>query len=198
MRRGLGLLVPALLFPFLIVSMIAGCANAPAKIEMVTVPGLVGQSLEEAQSLLRESGLETGEKLQAYSDTVPAGMIVSTAPASGEQLEEGSSIVITTSLGPEKVAVPPLLGKTETDASASLQALGLLAETRWSYNEQVAAGMVCGMEPVPDTSIPRGSKVILTVSQGSAYVTCDTCSGRGTVTTSETCPECGGTGTCYT
>ncbi len=198
MDRWLRLLTPITLLPLVVFSIISGCSTSAAKIELTTVPAVAGQSSDAALALIQDVGLSIGEQNLAYSDTVPSGMVISTTPAGGEELETGSSLDIVISLGPEMVSLPALLGTVEAEAAASLQALGLLAEIRRIYNEKVHAGLVCDMEPDPNSSVPRSSKVVLIVSQGSAYITCTTCGGQGTVTTSETCPECGGTGTCFT
>jgi serine/threonine-protein kinase len=165
---------------------------------MSTVPQLVGLTPQEAQGRLAEAGLGVGETSGTYTDAVPPGMIVSTHPACGVDIERGSSVTLTLSKGPEMVAIPSLLGHAEADALAALRAQGFQVELQQAYDESVGAGLVCAMEPAPDTSVARGSRIAVTVSQGSAYVTCGTCGGDGAVTAAITCPECGGTGLCDT
>lgn len=112
----LKLLLPVTLLPLLIISIIASFSNSSSgavQDELVTVPGVVGLSLEKAQGLLQEFGFEVGESREAYSDTVPAGMIISTTPAGGGELEKGSMVIVTASLGPEAAFEPPALGSTD-------------------------------------------------------------------------------------
>ena len=178
-------------------SLLAGCGKSAPTIEMVQVPALVGMGQQEALDSIEAAGLRVGEIRETYSDEVPAGDVISTSPDSGE-LAAGSYIDLTVSKGPEIVAVPSLVGTSEADALASLQAQGFQVEVLYGYNESVGAGLVCAMEPASGTSLPLGSTVAVTVSQGSAYVTCGTCGGDGTAVTTQTCPDCGGAGVCYT
>ncbi len=194
-RRLVVAFVPSLL---LCLSFLAGCNRAAPAIDLVQVPQLAGMTPQEAQERLGESGLEAGGIREVYSDAVNAGRIVSSSPSSGEEAAKGSAVALTVSKGPEMVSVPALLGSTEADALAALQALGLQAEVQRVYNESMGAGLVCSTEPAPKTAIMRGSKVAVTVSLGSAYVACGTCGGDGTAVSVVTCPECGGTGTCDT
>lgn len=182
----------------LTISILSGCGAKAPVIEMVTAPDLAGLTLQDAQGLLQEAGLEMGVTREAYSDTVPSGEIVSSTPSAGEELEKGTAVVITVSKGPEMIPVPELLGSAEADALAALQAQGFMVELQQVYNESVGAGLVCSMEPAPSTVAVHGSNVVLTISLGSAYVSCSTCGGNGSITTSVTCPDCGGTGQCFT
>jgi beta-lactam-binding protein with PASTA domain len=192
-----GLVAVFALTVMLAVSLLAGCGQSAPAIEMVPVPSLAGMGQQEALDSIGAAGLQVGEIEEMFSGEVPTGTVISAMPDSVE-LEKGSYIDLAVSKGPEMVAIPPLLGAAEADALASLQSQGFQAEVSRSYNESVGAGLVCAMEPAPDTAIPRGSTVAVTVSQGSAYVTCGTCGGDGTVISTRTCPDCGGTGVCYT
>jgi beta-lactam-binding protein with PASTA domain len=186
------------LLALLLASIMAGCGTQAPVIEMVAVPGLTGLTVQDARVLLQEEGLETGETLEEYSATVPPGEIISSTPSTGDELDKGTPVDLTVSKGPETIPVPALLGSAEADALAALQAQGFQAEVQRIYNESVGAGLVCAMEPVPNTTALRGSKIVVTISLGSAYVSCSTCGGDGTIATTTTCPDCGGSGECYT
>ncbi|MDR1766273.1 MAG: Stk1 family PASTA domain-containing Ser/Thr kinase [Lachnospiraceae bacterium] len=67
---------------------------------MVSVPDLSGISLEEARQQLAALHLAQGDVTEEHSDTVAAGMVIRNERAS-EQVEEGSGINLTVSLGPE-------------------------------------------------------------------------------------------------
>jgi beta-lactam-binding protein with PASTA domain len=176
----------------------AGCGQSAPTVELATVPELAGLTSQEAGGLLQEAGLEMVTASEVFHDTVPPGTIISTRPASGEETEVGSTVELTVSKGPDVLPAPSLLGSPEVDALAALQAQGFQVEVVRDYNESVRVGSVCAMDPAPNTSLKRGSKVILTISLGSAYVTCGTCGGDGEVITTVTCPDCGGTGLCDT
>jgi len=198
LRVKCGTLAAAMLLLLPLTLLLAGCGQSAPVVELAAVPDLAGLTTQQAGDLLREAGLEMVTAMEVFHDTVPQGTIVSTAPSSGEEIEVGSTVELTVSKGPDVLPVPALLGSAETDALAALQAQGFQAEVLRDYNESVNGGSVCAMDPAPSTSLKRGSKVVLTVSLGSAYVTCGTCGGDGEITTTVTCPDCDGTGTCFT
>lgn len=180
------------------ISILAGCGEKTPVIEMVTAPDLAGLTVPDAQSLLQEAGLEMGVTGETYSNTVPSGEIVSSTPSAGDELAKGTAVDLTVSKGPEMIPVPALLGSAEAEALAALQAQGFQVELQRIYDESVSTGLVCAMEPAPSIAVAHGSKIVVIISLGSAYVSCGTCGGDGIVTTTVTCPDCGGTGQCYT
>ena len=198
MKNRLFAVVGVALFAALL--LMVGCSSAQNASntagEMVLVPDLAGLTFEQAQAKLQESGL--GIERQEQDSDMPNGSIISTTPASGEELAEGQPVVILVSRGPQMVSRPSLLGKSEADASAVLSSLGLQPNLKRNYSEQVKASLVYATEPAPDSSVAAGSTVTLNISLGSAYVKCGTCGGSGAITSTRTCPTCNGTGTCYT
>lgn len=186
----IALLLPAYL--------LAGCGRAAPRVRMVAVPEVAGMTAEEAEAALVGAGLEMGTVSEAHTDAVTAGKVISSNPAAGEEIEEGSRVDLVISKGPEWVVLIDLVGKAESEAVSALQAQGFQVSVERAYHESLASGLVCSMDPDPGTALARGTTVVLTVSLGSAYVTCRTCGGRGKITTSVDCPECGGTGICYT
>ncbi len=198
MRVKSGALAVAMLLLLPLTLVLAGCGQSAPAVELAAVPELAGLTPQEARDMLREAGLEMITVSEIFHDTVPPGTIVSTIPACGVEIEVGSTVELTVSKGPDMLPVPSLLGSAEADALAALQAQGFQAELLRDYSESVSGGSVCAMDPAPNTSLKRGSRVILTVSLGSAYVTCGTCGGDGEITTTVTCPDCDGTGTCFT
>lgn len=72
-------------------------AEAPST---ATVPNLTGLSVQEAQNQLSEAGLTLGQQGESYSDTVPAGQIISQNSNVGEELDRGATVDVTISAGP--------------------------------------------------------------------------------------------------
>jgi hypothetical protein len=68
--------------------------------EVAKVPDLVGLSYPEAETSLEESGYLLGGVQEAYSETVPAGMIMKQDSPPGTTLEPNSYVYLTTSVGP--------------------------------------------------------------------------------------------------
>ncbi len=78
-------------------------AEAPAT---VTVPDLTGLSVQQAEASLSEADLVLGEQGEAYSASMPAGLILSQSSAAGTEVERETSVGVTVSLGPEPAPVP--------------------------------------------------------------------------------------------
>jgi len=80
-------------------------ATAPEP-ETVYVPNVVGQSLNTAQNQLLAAGL-TPRVEQANNNTVPINYVISTDPASGTAVEEGTIVTVVVSMGPVGGTTPP-------------------------------------------------------------------------------------------
>ncbi|NPV59686.1 MAG: PASTA domain-containing protein [Actinobacteria bacterium] len=159
------------------------------------MPETAGLNVAEAEAALHEAGLKLGALVEDFSDAVPRGKVVSSEPGSGSHVELGSEVELTVSRGPEKVTVPSVLGMAEAEAVSILDELGFRVEIKRAYSEDTAPGLACGLDPSPGTVAANGSAITLTISEGSAYVTCSNCNGSGILTSSSTCARCGGTGT---
>ncbi len=72
--------------------------NDTPQIETVTISSLIGKSKAEAQSYCNNNGL-TANFVDAYSDNIAEGRVISTNPSAGTTIEKGKSITITISLG---------------------------------------------------------------------------------------------------
>lgn len=70
--------------------------------ESVEVPDVSGMTEEEAVNTLEDKGFVT-EIVEEFSDTVEAGLVISTNPRAGKTVAHGTSITITVSKGPEIV-----------------------------------------------------------------------------------------------
>lgn len=67
---------------------------------VVLVPNVVGQTQSTAQSMITGALLVVGTITQAYSDTVPAGRVISQNPVGGSTAVVGSAVNLTISQGP--------------------------------------------------------------------------------------------------
>jgi eukaryotic-like serine/threonine-protein kinase len=141
-------------------------------VQQVRVPQIVGQPEETARTLLTDADLVPGTATQEPSDTVAAGLIISSDPAPGEDADVGSTVNYVVSSGAEAIAIPAeIVGRPEAEARQILQTAGLQAAPR-SQQERSdqPAGTVIGSDPEPGTELARGSAVTLIVSQGEVAV----------------------------
>lgn len=129
-------------------------------------PSVINASQAEASEIAEANGM-TIVFTEQYSETVPAGLVISTAPAPGEKAIRGSQIAAVISLGPERFAVPTLVGLSLDDAKAALTAVNLRAGTiSEAWDESVPAGIVVWASHAEGEPLKRDSLVDLTVSKG--------------------------------
>ncbi|HOC72027.1 MAG TPA: PASTA domain-containing protein, partial [Candidatus Hydrogenedentes bacterium] len=108
---------------------------------------------------------------ESYSATVPAGEVMSQTPAAGTEVLPGAAVDIEVSLGPAPVAVPNVVGLTQSAAEAALAGAGLtLGAVTESYSATVPAGEVMSQTPVAGAEVALGTAVAIEVSLGPAPV----------------------------
>lgn len=91
----------------------------------VRVPNLAGMSTSQAQESANSSGLIVSIEDKFYSATIPAGKVISQAPAADTRVRRGWRVRVAESLGPQRVTIPDLLGQSERAATINLQRRGL-------------------------------------------------------------------------
>jgi serine/threonine-protein kinase len=67
----------------------------------VSVPSVIGRTLKEAKSILKDAGLSVGSTTKEYSDRYEKGTVISQDPSKGNSLVKGSSVNLVLSLGEE-------------------------------------------------------------------------------------------------
>ena len=140
----------------------------------VAVPDLVGKSPAAARMIAEQSGLEVSVERQYYSPTVPEGKILSQLPPAGSQVRRGWEIRVAESLGPQRVAIPNLLGQTERVADINIRRRGLdvgaIAQTQLP---DVPEGQILAQAPPADAigvSAPKISLLLAAPAQPQALV----------------------------
>lgn len=139
---------------------------------MTAVPdNLVGQPQDQVLQALKALGFSTEVYTDVYSDTVPAGSVVSVDPDSGTVVEQRSSIVVHVSLGVEQVAIPDITsGMTFKDAKAKLEAAGFKVAIANNVNESDISDTdtITAVSPAAGSQADKGSTVTLTVKVSSS------------------------------
>ena len=135
-------------------------------VKQVPVPDVTGQPQQTADQTLSAAGfIPTDTKV--YSDTVPAGQVVSTNPPGGSTAAEGAQITVNVSNGKKPVQVPSVVGQNPSTAGAILNAAGLQVSGQQSVaSTSVASGQVAGTNPAAGTTVPIGTSVVVLVSSG--------------------------------
>jgi beta-lactam-binding protein with PASTA domain len=129
------------------------------------MPDVLGMTRDEAETAIVNAILEVGLVVEDYSDTVPAGQVLSQSPAGGTEIAQGVAVSFVVSLG-RKTTVPDVSGMTEEEAQTALTAAGLQVQTTEESSETVPAGQVISQTPEPGLTVAQGSIVNLVVSSG--------------------------------
>lgn len=133
----------------------------------VPVPDIVGMSQDEAKATVEAQGLVWSAPTREYSDTVPAGSVISCEPKAGERVAPNRAVTAVVSRGVETTQVPDLAGKTEEQARQALEAQGLsLGTVTREYSADVDQGAVISSDPEAGRTVNHSTAVSVVVSQG--------------------------------
>lgn len=134
--------------------------------QRVTVPDVVGMSVEKAQRTLESQGLKLGAQTPQTSDE-PEDTVLSQDPEADTQLAEGEGVTVVVSAGKQQTQVPPLEGLTSLDAvrTALRDAKLELGNVKQVESDQ-PAGYVLSQNPAAFSTVDVGTKVTIEVSTG--------------------------------
>ena len=134
----------------------------------VAVPNVTGQEEAAAKSTLEAAGFKVNVT-QSSSDSVQEGLVISQDPTADSKAENGATITLTVSTGPEvkKAKVPDLRGMTESAAKSKLAEYGLNCGTvSETYSDTVTEGCVVSQSYSPDSEVDEGTSVNIQLSVG--------------------------------
>jgi eukaryotic-like serine/threonine-protein kinase len=131
----------------------------------VAVPGVVGTPVDQATAALKAKGFQ----VKAVSETSeqPPNQVIKQDPTAGTKADQGSTVTITFSGGPQTVAVPNVVGKTEVEASQAITAAGFVVNTKDVEDDKVEEGKVVRQSPAANSKLAKGGQVTIEVSKGS-------------------------------
>ncbi len=121
-----------------------------------------------AESDLLKKGLQVSEIIRETSDTVLKDNVIRTDPPAGSTLNEGDSVVLYVSLGPQVVQVkmPDLVGRTEEEAKQAIAKAKLSDGGITLVESQSPAGEVVWQSVQPGIEVDEGTPVSLHISIG--------------------------------
>ena len=133
----------------------------------VVVPSIVGATEEEANSALGSLGLTLVISEKRFDEEITDGKIIESDQAGGGKVDPGGSVKAIISKGPERYAIPSLVGLTP-EAAINLLAkypltIGALKEV---FNERTPKGFVISSSPKSGEKVRRDTTVDLLISKG--------------------------------
>ena len=131
-----------------------------------TVPSVEGRPQSEAVTALRTASLDPTVS-EAFDEKVPTGQVISSDPAPGTTVPRGTDVSLVVSKGPERYAVPPVVGMTLAEATTRIEEVNLkLGKVSKAFSEKVPEGQVISAKPGPGAELKKGTAVALAVSKG--------------------------------
>lgn len=138
--------------------------------DTVTMPTVVGVSLESARQSLQYLGL-TPEVEYAESADYDSGVVMASSVEAGVSVAKGSSVTLTVSTGENGVEVPDVTGQEEAVAVSLLERKGFSVVKKEDSSDTVDEGNVISQDPQGGESVPADSTITITISTGAAAIT---------------------------
>ena len=128
------------------------------------VPDLTSLSLEDAEALMSDRGLELRhrESEDRFAEDIPVDSVLEQRPSAGSLAKRGGWVEVVLSKGQRTVLVPDVVGKALPAAQVALAGVGLnLGRTAQILTGSGSAGSVVGQQPVPGSQVGRNTEVQL-------------------------------------
>ncbi|MFJ1746742.1 Stk1 family PASTA domain-containing Ser/Thr kinase [Streptomyces sp. NPDC088116] len=128
----------------------SGVALVVSKGSPVEVPGVTGESADDAAAALKEEGLKVKIASVRVNSPVDAGSVARQSPAEGSELSRGETVTLTVSKGPRMISVPDVTGQKTDEARKQLEAAG--------FEVKVERGFPFLNDSVDEQSVKGGDK----------------------------------------
>jgi len=131
----------------------------------VRVPRFVGLSPLEAERLANSEGLVLSIENRFFSSDVPQGYLVSQAPAPNAKVRRGWKVRVAESLGPQRAAIPNVVGQSERVAELNISRRGLeISSVTTIHFPGAQPSMVIAQSPPADAKNAVSPRIGLVLS----------------------------------
>jgi serine/threonine-protein kinase len=166
--RGLGLVAYALLLLAVFTLSAYFSFSLFVRSGATRMPDVVNLPRSEAGEALADRGLRLAKVVEPgrYDEKVPAGRVVRQNPEGGTWVKRGSGAVLVLSLGPRRVMVPVLTGRSVPEAQAAISGAGLaLGHILGAFAPaRTPPNQVIEQDPAPEEAAPPATAVDLLVA----------------------------------
>ncbi len=134
----------------------------------VETPQLVGKTVNAAQNgSTSENPYSVVVLSEEFHDSIEEGCIISQTPAYGEEMYIGSTIAVNVSKGPEKRALPSIIGKSLAEASLILTEAKFKPSQVGESSSKFPSGTVIRYQSYQAGDlVSYGSEIVIVVSKG--------------------------------
>ncbi|MEJ2202856.1 MAG: PASTA domain-containing protein [Gemmatimonadota bacterium] len=141
----------------------------PPPDDLVVVPDVRGADVAGGEEALSDLGLDVVATDSLHHPTAPVGVVLGQSPLPGQMALPGSSVRVTTSLGPQLRRVPDVARVDANRARIVLETSGFLVSMD-SVEAELPRGRVVETRPGPDSTLALPAEVHLMVSLGPPLV----------------------------
>ncbi len=118
----------------------------------IAVPDVAAMPVDEARGVLAQSRLHLEIASERFDESVPEGAVRDQDPAPGTGIKPDRKVRVSVSLGPMRIRVPDVRGRTLRTAQIALQREGLpIGHVTWTHERDVAEDMIIAQDPPPTT-----------------------------------------------
>lgn len=129
------------------------------------VPRLEGMTPAEAERAANAAGLVLTVERRFYSPRMAAGRVVSQMPPPDTEVRRGWKVRVAESLGPQRAAIPNVVGQSEHAAEINISRRGLeIGSTALIHMPGAQPGVVLAQNPAPDAQNAVWPKIGLIVA----------------------------------
>lgn len=134
--------------------------------ETTIVPKVAGMTYDEAVSALEEKKLKA-EKIEETSKEIKEGIVISQEVEANTTVNAGDTIKLHVSIGTgiPQVVMPYVVGKTETDAKATLEGKNLKVNVEYREDTSKNNGEVLSQSIESGSNIDEETEVTITVNK---------------------------------
>ena len=135
--------------------------------------------LTEEEAIERLENRQLGYTISyAENENIAEGCVAAQSIVAGTVIEPDDIIDIIISTGPPRFDMVNVVGKNEGEAIATLQELGLIITTEYSYDENVDDGAVISQSVEAGTKVHKRFEITLTVCSKSELISVPDISGK--------------------
>lgn len=137
------------------------------QVQSIAMISVTGVSEDAALKMLSDAGFTNVKTEHVEDEKTQEGYVFEQSVHEGQTIPVDQEIVLKVSAGAEEVDVPEVTNYEDAQAVTLLQEAGFEVSHAYDYSDDVEKDKVIKTEPAGGTKAAKGSKVIVTVSNGS-------------------------------
>ena len=137
------------------------------EVQSIAMLGVTGVSEEAALKMLSEAGFTNVKTEHVEDEKTQEGYVFDQSVKEGETIPADQEIVLKVSAGAEEIDVPDVKNYEDNQAVTVLTEAGFQVSHAYEYSDEVEKDKVIKTDPAGGTKAAKGSKIIVTVSNGS-------------------------------